>query len=60
MIGFLVLEPGGVPMAIFTAFLKMHLPDMGASLIIMTVIALAARFGGLYVKVEAEEDTTYD
>lgn len=56
VIGLLILGAGVIPMAIFAAFFKMHLPDLGISLMTMTAITLGSRFAGAYVKVKAEED----
>lgn len=47
--GLLFLGVGVIPMAVFAAFFRWHLPDLGVSLVLMSVLTLVARFGGVYL-----------
>ena len=46
IIGLLIFGVGVIPIGIFAAFFSLHMTDLGISLVIMTGIAIAARFGG--------------
>lgn len=46
IIGIFLLGIGVVPIGILAAFISLDEPSLGISLIVMTVIVMAARFGG--------------
>lgn len=54
ILGLLILGIGVVPMGIYAAFFRLHLTDLGWSLVIMVIVSVAARFGGAYALTKAE------
>jgi hypothetical protein len=55
LIGLLLAGAGVVPIAIFAAFFKLKLTGLGFSLIVMSIIVFACRWGGAVLMVSSEE-----